>query len=160
MNIGLCILAVSMENLKKLKESRDRIHMSNIQNMLELAKIADTAIEQLDKQYSTSENSFKARALLTRLKDLVEEREKIYLKIRDNQMLLERKYENSTQQSNNSEYQEILNQRNQAFELSKRMLATLKCANMRMEENSKKVKRSADLMFHVMYKVEDKYLDQ
>lgn len=147
-----------MDSLEDLKNWRHRVREQNIHNLVELSKITDLALEKLENHKCSSANHDKAKTLLSRLKELCEEREKTYQVIRKNQVLLEEKYKKGLTgtEQNASELQK---QRDQAFELSKQMLALLRSANMQMEENSKKVKRSADIMFHVMYKVEDKYLN-
>ena len=148
-----------MTSFEDLKELRNQVHEKNLQNLVELSKITDLALERLENHSCNSENEGKAKALLGRLKDLCDERERVYLNIQKNHALLEEKYKEAKIAPSPID-SDIQKQRDQAFELAKRMLAVLKSANVRIEENAKKVKSSADLMFHVMYKVEDKYVQQ
>ena len=147
-----------MSGCEDLKELRNQIHEKNLQNLVELTKITDVALDRLENHSCHSENNEKARALLTKLKGLCNEREKVYLEIKKNHELLAEKYANSPQTNSGKKLAELQLQRDQAFELSKRMLFVLKSTNARIQENSKKSKQSADLMFHVLYKVEDNYL--
>jgi hypothetical protein len=67
-------------------------------------------------------------------------------------------YETVTSEELQNECAAAQAERDKALGLVKVLLATLKSSRMQSEENFHKLKHSADLMFHIMYKAEDTFL--
>lgn len=152
------------QDLESLKVERKTVHERNIESMLQLSKLLDTALDRMEKHKcakgAATGDTEKAKMLLAQLKHLCNEREKVYESIKNNQKLLEEKYKHAPRESigANGDVDKLRHERDQAFELAKRLLAVLRSAHERSKENAAKSHKSADVLFHVMYKVEDTFL--
>ena len=162
---------MTVAELKEYKQKVDEDYINSINNT---KRLNDILIERLERKTvtahpTTTEKVERLKGLVEKLSDLISEKlqlsqsieskhadlKKLYLENRD-KVTVDHDHEEKTADIPTSSDLE----RDKALGLVKVLLATVKSSRMQSEENFHKLKYSADLMFHVMYKAEDAFLKE
>lgn len=171
-------IEMSLEELKLYKKEYEQVSQSSLENMKNLNDILMKKLELGPTFPHVSEKTKKLQELLVKLSALISEKQELTKAIETKHESLkslyfeqkkaleeselvqeEHKSENiSANTLSDKEILEIQAERDKALGLAKILLATLKSSRMQSEENFHKLKYSADLMFHILYKAEDAFL--
>ena len=131
-------------------------------------------LEMLDKSSDfprTTEKIKKLRELTMQLFELITEKLELWKSIESKHETLNTIYKENKAEVESvnigispsveaeKELQLAQDERDKALGLVKILLATLKSSRMQSEENFHKLKYSSDLLFHIMYKAEDAFLE-
>ena len=169
---------MSLEELKFYKKEYEQVSQSSLENMKNLNDILMKKLERGPTFPHVSEKTKKLQELLVKLSALISEKQELTKAIETKHESLKSLYfeqkqalekiqivqeehesENiSVRTVSDKEILEIQAERDKALGLAKILLATLKSSRMQSEENFHKLKYSADLMFHILYKAEDAFL--
>ncbi len=164
---------MSLEELQKYKAKIEEQYANSLANT---KKLNDIIMERLEKgQYSptATEKTEKIKQLLERLSKLITEKLELAKSIESKHIALSTLYlehkklcfareqsqeVQSIPEAMQNECMAAQAERDKALSMVKVLLATLKSSRMQSEENFHKLKYSADLLFHIMYKAEDALL--
>ena len=164
----------------------DEVNDRNIKNIRKLNDILLSRLERSENGYnypSVTEKTKKLQSLIGKLSDLIDEKSELTLSIESKHEalknlyieqkgqleMLSRSVKGTSEQMNfldrnrnniaseESQHAQTQMERDKALGLVKILLATLKSSRIQCEENFHKQKHSADVMFHLLYKVEDKF---
>lgn len=161
--------------LEELKAKKEKIEEINEESFKSLKKLNQVLLEKLEKAPefpSVTEKTKKLYELILKLSDLITEKLELSKSIEAKHQALKTLYFEHENEKNENlrdhdplpveskmELQAAQDERDKALGLVKILLATLKSSRMQSEENFHKLKYSSDLMFHIMYKAEDAFLN-
>ena len=139
----------------------------------DLRRLNETLQEKLDKESypKVSAKNEKLKKLINHLSFLITEKLEMDRSIREKEQKLKASYIERREKNvkppisdnleplsaNENELLAIQADRDKSLGLIKILLAAMKSCRMQSEDNFKKLKYSADLMFHIMYKAEDAF---
>lgn len=177
---------MNLQELKEYKRKIEEENAACFENTKKLNEILMARLELGSTAPKVTENTEKLKHLIEKLSKLIEEKlelsksidskhlalKKLYLEHKENYfesleaekaktvplIVNDDKNMKDTPDDLQKEFLEAQAERDKALGLVKVLLATLKSSRMQSEENFSKLKYSADLMFHIMYKAEDNFL--
>lgn len=161
----------SFEEIKEYKHKLEQEYEKCLNNTRKLNNVLFERIEKGPLYSVSTEKAEKLKSLLNKLSKLINEKLELSESIKSKHLDLKRLYYESKNEIGRNleakpipneeiqrEYLEAQAERDKALGLVKVLLATLKSSRMQSEENFHKLKYSADLMFHIMYKAEDNFI--
>lgn len=166
-------IEMTLEELKLHKEKYEKESQASLENIIKLNDVLMKKLELGPSFPQVNEKTKKLQELFARLSALIDEKQEVSKETEANyeslrSLYLEHKqviYEIDNKPatpdadtSPTSKLSEIQADRDKALGLAKVLLATLKSSRIQSEENFNKLKYSADLMFHILYKAEDAFL--
>ena len=170
-------MEMNFEEIKRQKEKYEQASRNSLDNMMKLNDILMKKLELGPTFPQVTEKTKKLQELISKLSTLINEKQGLTLAIESKHESLKSLYFEQKQAlqevedckesqmdpapSTTLSEQEVLEiqaERDKALGLAKVLLATLKSSRMQSEDNFHKLKYSADLMFHILYKAEDAFL--
>ena len=173
-------IEMTLEELKVQKEKYEKESQDSLKSILKLNNVLMRKLEMGPAFPQVSEKTKKLQELFLKLSALLNEKQELSKEIQAKHEALKLLYfehkqamaeidnkpvtldadtnSTTTLPIRERELLEIQAERDKALGLAKVLLATLKSSRMQSEENFHKLKYSADLMFHILYKAEDAFL--
>lgn len=159
-------------SLEELKIYVKKCEEDTENSLNEMKKLNDIFIKKLDVGPSfpqVHEKTAKLKERFIKLSELIKEKNELSKSIESGHESLKSLYleqkrhllnKDPGNSANTEEILEIRAERDKALGLAKVLLATLKSSRMQSEDNFHKLKHSSDLMFHILYKAEDAFLNK
>lgn len=170
-------IEMTLEELKLHKEKYEKESQASLENIIKLNDVLMKKLELGPSFPQVNEKTKKLQELFAKLSALIDEKQEVsketeakykslrLLYLEHKQVIYEIDNKPATPDADTSpaklserELSEIQADRDKALGLAKVLLATLKSSRIQSEENFNKLKYSADLMFHILYKAEDAFL--
>ena len=175
-------METNLEELKLHKEKYEEVGESNLNNIRRLTDILMKKLEQGSIVPQVTERTKRLQEMFSKLSLLIREKQtlseeieqkhetlkSLYFEQKNALILADKEADRSVTEPRDMEVHAVLSEqelleiqmeRDKALGLVKVLLATLKSSRMQSEENFHKLKYSSDLMFHILYKAEDTFLN-
>lgn len=171
----------ALENIRARMLQYEEINIRNFENLKKLNDLLMKKLEEGPSHPQVTEKTRKLQILIVKLSEMISEKldlsksieskhvalkiiysEHMEKMISDKQMKTSSSKDYSQDVSDEllKEIQDARLERDKAMGLVKVLLATLTSSRMQSEDNFHKLKYSSDLMFHIMYKAEDAFLEK